>query len=58
MVNYDVHSYVIVGSVEFKEPKTYERLGKAIKIILEITGMMLEFLAASCHGHHMTKNAC
>jgi len=58
MVNYDVQSYVLVGSVEFREPKTYEKFCKALKTILEFTGMMLEFLVASCHGYHIKQNAC
>jgi hypothetical protein len=41
MGNCDVQSYIIVGSVEFMEPKTYEKFCKALKNILEFTGMML-----------------
>jgi len=31
MGNCDVQSYVILGSVEFMEPKTYEKFCKALK---------------------------
>jgi len=58
MVNCDVQSYVLVGSVQSGEPKTYKKFCKALKTILEFTGMMLEFPAARCHGYHMTHNAC
>jgi len=52
MGNCDVQSYVIVGSVEFTEPKTYE------KPFWNLLEWCWEFLAASCHGYHTAQNAC